>query len=254
MTPRERIVQTSRGGMVDRPAWFVWEPSAPAESLLNFSKRWSPDLLVAKNASEAQTLLSNLPEEGPAVLVEVSNPFLTAMASGVIVGQSFHQCPVRSDQELEKFTGQVREQIHEALHAGVDGVFYRLGGANPHHASPMEYQGLYFERDYALLSEISDARFNVLFVEGEEDPYLDLVHELPASALMWEDDEAWPPAKVREFHSGALVVKLWRDLSQEWERLEGTGVLFGARVVDMNVLDLKDMVDRIMSLKGGREE
>ncbi len=254
MIPRERITVTARGGIVDRPPWFVWEPSASFQALLSFARRWSPDLLVAKDVSDAQALLRELPEEGPAVLVEVQNPFLLAVASGVILGQSFWHCPVRGSEEFQQFTQRVREHIQSALDAGVDGVFYRLGGANPQQASPMEYKGLYFEHDYALLSEISEARFNVLFVEGEEDPYIDLVNDLPASALMWEDDEAWAPEKVREIHPRALVVKLWRDLPQDWRRLGRAGVLFGARVLDMNALDFTDVVNQILSLKGGDEE
>lgn len=254
MSPRERIINTARGGIVDRPAWFLWQTGASANTLLEFASQWAPDLLVAKDVHDAQVLLKELPEEGPAVLVEVQNPFLEAFSLGLTLSQSFRQCPIKGDQELKEFVNRVRENIQGALDAGVDGIFYRLGGANPHHASPMEYSGFYLEHDHTLLSEITEARFNVLFVEGEEDPYLDVVHELPASALMWEDDSAWEPEKVRAFHSGALVINLWRDLPEEWGRLGKTGVLFGARVLDMSAMDLSGVVGQISSLREDKKE
>lgn len=207
---------------MDRPPWFVWDVEAPG----SFLGKHSPDAMVARSAEEARALLSSTGEEGPAILMEVLNPLGLALAEGENPNRLLDE-PEVAARELDRWAEQCREALANALASGVDGIFYRLRGAEPPYSTPMEFGGFHLERERELLEEIGDARFNVLLADGAAETYLDFLTDLPAHAFAW--DEARVPftaTQVREMRPGALACGLYNDLHKVWHNLGGVGVIF----------------------------
>lgn|GEM_PF-707897 len=222
MTHRERLVAAARGGPVDRPPWFVWDAADPEAFLANHA----PDTVVARSAEEAKRLLGSAGEDGPAVLVEVLNPLGLALREGENPNRLLND-PDAATGELDRWVERCREALSVALEGGADGVLYRLRGAEPPHSTPMEFGGFHLERERDLLSEISDARFNVLLADGGEETYLDFLTDLPAHAFAWDESEVpFTARQVREMRPGALACGLYGDLSKTWSDLGGVGVVF----------------------------
>lgn len=172
MTGRERLVAKSRGGDVDRPASIAW----PASSDASDARVVAPDEVAA-----------SLPSEDVAVLAEVVNPFGLSLARELHLNDLLDDDPAQGAEVLDGLVQETRDTIAAALAAGADGILYRLHGASPRHCSPMQYGGHYLERDREILSEIADARLNLLFVVADEEPYLDFVSDLPAHFFGWDD-------------------------------------------------------------------
>ncbi len=85
-------------------------------------------------------------------------------------------------------------------------MLYRLHGAHPSHTSPMQYGGYYLERDREILEEITDARFNLLFIVGSEGTYIDFVSDLPAHVFAWDERASGVTLEeVRQMRTGALA-------------------------------------------------
>lgn len=222
MTHRERLVAAARGGPVDRPPWFVWGTADPEAFLANHT----PDALVARSAEEAKRLVSLAGEEGPAVLVETTNPLGLALSEGENPNCLLDD-PNAAERELDRWVERCRSTLIEALESGADGVFYRLRGAEPPHSTPMEFGGLHLERERDLLNEISDARFNVLLADGGEETYLDFLTDLPAHAFAWNEETIpFSPKQVREMRPGALACGLYGHLNTVWSDLGGVGIVF----------------------------
>ena len=122
--------------------------------------------------------------------------------------------PDKGNQLLDQMVNQAEADIESALEAGADGVAYILDGAYPAASTPMQYGGYYLERDRELLDRFQDARFNLIFVEGTEEVYLDSVSDLAAHALGWRVQEtgftydmmrALRPSAFAAFQPGAAI-------------------------------------------------
>lgn len=250
MNSRERLVAASRGGSVDSAPWFVYCESAEKETLSRFARKWTPDALVAKNGSDARQLLAEFGADGPAVLVEVWNPFGYAKEAGEDLSEAFRNDPRGGGKLLERFFSLTCAKTYEALDAGCDGIFYRLFGATPFETTPMEYGGFFLEKDRELLESIIEARFNVLSVEGGEGVYLDFVHDLPCSALAWDEKASKiTPQKVREIHFGALACGLEVDYARLWEEFGYTGIVFFGRVENLDSYDFSKIKEATSQLR-----
>ena len=174
----------ARGGEVDQRPVIVW-PGADSTV--------ASDALVLDQMSPVDT--------DAAVLVTVDNPFASV---GPRLSQRFMEDPSRASAQLDAATESTRRAIAAALEGGADGIVYRLYGARAKHSTPMEYGGIYLERDRELLEEIRDARLNVLFLVGDDDLYLDFVSDLPAHVLAWDADASgFTSAQVRALRDGA---------------------------------------------------
>lgn len=175
MTATERLVAASRGGEVDRKPVIYWPGAADIRS----------DAVIT--APDPSFVERHLKHESRAVLVEVPNPYGKAWARGVDLNRLLGSDPAEGARVLDGLVESVRKAMHQCLEAGADGIVYRLHGANASHCSPMQYGGHYLERDRELLEEVRDARFNLCFVVGDRDLYLDFVSDLPAHVLGWDD-------------------------------------------------------------------
>ena len=194
--------------------WPYWEPTSDARHYNH------------------ETLPATIEEgEGDLTLVEVTNPFGLALQRDLDLNKELKADPKAGNRLLGELIDEVKKDIEQAFQLGADGIIYRLYGARSRHCTPMQYGGHYLERDRELLSEVSDALFNMIFVVGEEDVYLDFVSDLPAHAFGWDYDESKIPAsQVRMMRKGALV-----SADPESDILLETGTACLSRMLESSV-------------------
>lgn len=193
MTARERLVAAARGGHIDRAPVVCWSnsPGHLADAIV------APLELLRK-------ALDTHPDQ--AVLAEVVSPFGRAIRRDLDLSELLREDPDLGAQRLDGFVQETRDEIDAALSQGAFGVFYRLDGAYPIASTPMEYGGHYLELDRQLLAEVEQAPFNLLYVEGEKEPYLDFVCDLPAHAFAWDYEHSGVDlAAARAMRNGALA-------------------------------------------------
>lgn len=194
MDGRERLVLAARGGPVDRQPVLVWSESPGHEA----------DGIVVSLAGLADALRTH-PDQ--LVLAEVVSPFGLAKRLGVDLNEVLRDDPAKGEAMLTQFAAEVREDMSLALERGADGIYYRLDGAYPDASSPMQYGGHYLEVDRSLLTEIRDARLNILFVEGGEETYYDCLTDLPAHAFAWDLKQSGVSVEaMRTMRPGAVAV------------------------------------------------
>lgn len=193
MDGRERLVLASRGGPVDHQPVLVWSESPGHQA----------DGIVVSLAGLVDALRTH-PDQ--LVLAEIVSPFGLAKRLGVDLNEVLGDDPTRGEGMLNQFAAEVREDIALALERGADGIFYRLDGAYPAASSPMQYGGHFLEIDRILLTEVREARLNILYVEGGEETYFDCVTDLPAHAFAWDLAQSRVEVEaMRQIRSGALA-------------------------------------------------
>lgn len=195
MTSRERLIAVGQGEEVDQKPVIIW----PGES------DQFADALVVPAWMVPQ--IQEVPlSDGRLLLAEVVNPFGKARIRGIDLNEMIRIDPEIGGVELDEIVEETQHEMYEALSRGVDGILYRLHGARSKFCTPMEYGGHYLERDRELLEGISDARFNLLFIVGNEDVYLDFVSDLPAHAFGWDIQATGITVnQVRDLRSGPLA-------------------------------------------------
>lgn len=195
MTSRERLIAVGKGQEADQKPTIIW----PGES------EEFADALVIPSWMLLHVQEVPLPD-GRLLLAEVINPFGKARIRGIDLNEMIRLDPEIGSVELDEIADETRLEMREALSHGADGILYRLHGARGRFCTPMEYGGHYLEKDRELLEEITEAQFNMLFVVGDEDVYLDFVSDLPAHAFSWDRHGTGITAnQVRDLRSGALA-------------------------------------------------
>lgn len=183
MNSRERLIAVGRGGEADRKPVICWPDGCPES-----------DAVVGHIMSDHISL------------TPVVNPFGQALRRQVAISEILADDPPRGNKLLDDLVAKTRAEIEGALRRGADGVLYLLYGARGLHTTPMEYGGHYLERDRELLDAIQDATFNMVFVVGEDDAYLDFVSDLPAHAFGWDARATGTGVDdVRPLRKGALA-------------------------------------------------
>lgn len=143
-----------------------------------------------------------------AVLAEVLSPYGQALRAGDDLNELLTRDPEAGAARLDLWVQGVKLQMEDALASGADGIFYRIVGADPTHCSPMQYGGLYLERDRELLANVSHAPVNVIYVDAGEEAYLDFLSDLPASIFAWSENRtSIPLSAVREMRPGLLATE-----------------------------------------------
>lgn len=179
MTSHERVIAATRGGMVDRKPVFGY-----------------PDI-----TAESDIVVSAAPDGQRVVLGLVDSPFRRC---GVQLASDFREDPDAAAVQLDAAVDATRHEMATALESGANGIFYRLFGARESRSTPMEYGGLFLERDRELLEEVKDATLNVLFLVGNDDLYMDFVSDLPAHVIAWDREATGISSDdVRKLRSGA---------------------------------------------------
>lgn len=183
MNSRDRLIAAASGGKVDRKPLICWPTPCP----------------------ESDGVVGQI---GPLQisLAKVVNPFGQALRSNTEVWDVLAEEPRRGEKMLDELVDKTRQEIKAAFEHGADGVLYLLYGARGVHTTPMEYGGHYLERDRELLTEIKDATFNMIFVVGEDDAYLDFVSDLPGHAFGWDSTATGTTVgQLRDMRAGALA-------------------------------------------------
>lgn len=183
MTSRERLIAVSRGEPPDRKPLVCWPVDCPESD-------------VATDAGHPDQIR----------LTPVVNPFGQAIRRRVDVWDTLAEDPARGAKQLDDLVARTRREARGALEHGADGILYLLYGARGLHSTPMEYGGHYLERDREILGELASAAFNLIFVVGEDDAYLDFVSDLPAHAFGWDADATGIGVnEIRPMRAGALA-------------------------------------------------
>lgn len=86
---------------------------------------------------------------------------------------------------------------------GADEVFFRVAGADPAHASPMEYGGFLVPAESRVLEKVKASR--VVWIEPALETYFDFLADIPADCFGW--DLAFGPsvAEMRSLRPGRLM-------------------------------------------------
>ena len=125
----------------------------------------------------------------PLWLVPINSPLTLSIQKGLALPASLDGNPKEGNELLDQMVSDVARDVERAATSGADGIFYVLDGAYPAHSTPMQYGGYFLERDRELLELANDFRFNIVFVEGTDEVYLDTVSDLPAHAFGWRMKE-----------------------------------------------------------------
>lgn len=190
MNSRERLLAVAAGTAPDHKPIIIW-----------------PDAGMRSDAAIVSIKrLGNAGHSSRAVLAEILSPLARAILEGRNLTRTLHDSPETGEQQLGELIDDTRREISLALEAGADGIFYRLQGAEPEHATPMEYGGHFLEQDRSLLESAASAPLNVLFVEGGPEVYLDFVSDLPANVLAWDSVKSGVDVRnVRAMRKGPLA-------------------------------------------------
>lgn len=189
MTGRERLVAASRGGVTDRTAVLGFGLMGPSFDGV------AGDLALRDRVDEDQ-----------AFLLVVRGPLARFLDSGVDIYGLLEADPSAGEAEIAAVAGEVRRDFDAGASAGVDGFFYEIDGAYPSVSTPMQYGGHFLEVDRGLLEDVSEARLNVVYVAGAEEPYVDFVSDLPGHLFAWDARSGVSADEVRKMRSGALAL------------------------------------------------
>lgn len=191
MTSRERLLAAANGGPVDRKPILYWPYWKEGSDIRHFNHETMPDHIEE--------------EEGDVAVVEITNPFGLALQRNLDLNKILKEDPRAGNRLLGELVDETQKDIDLAHSIGADGILYRLYGARSRHCTPMQYGGYYLERDRELLEGVKGSLFNMIFVVGEEDVYVDFVSDLPAHAFGWDrKGSELTVEEVRKMRPGAL--------------------------------------------------
>lgn len=170
MTGAERLRAAARGGAVDRRPTLSFDLSHATDGVIA-----TPDRLLQARAGVS----------GRAVLALIPNPFARARVLVPHLSDLLAEDPEAGAEALDQLREAVLSDAEAALGSGADGIAYHLDGAYPEATTPMEYGGHFLEVDRSILTALAEAPLNLVYVEGDTEPYLDFVADLPAAFLGW---------------------------------------------------------------------
>jgi len=89
--------------------------------------------------------------------------------------------------------------------AGAADVFYRVAGADPAHASPMEYGGVLVPAEAGVLEQLKAHR--IVWVEPAADTYFEFLADLSADCFGWDVTFGPTVAQMRSLRPGRLMAE-----------------------------------------------
>ena len=142
---------------------------------------------------------------GQAVFCRVQNPFGRSVGTGLDLNALLKESPSEGARAIQKFASEVRTEIDRVLKAGADGICYMLSGACAAECSPMQYGGHFLEVDREILAGTPDGSFDILYVCGDSELYIDIVSDLPAQAIAWNSSAGVQISEMREMWPRAVA-------------------------------------------------
>lgn len=171
-----------------------------------------PNIGTSPSASVRIVPLSGIGKCDVPRLAVVSSPLTKALRRNLdILGMACTD-PVAASAQIDVLESETRCEIAQAIAGGASGIAYVLDGASPATTTPMQYGGLFLESDRRLLGEASATHSNLIFVRGGDDPFIDVVSDLPAAAFAWEAKSGVSPEEVTRLRAGAVM-----DVHFEWQ-------------------------------------
>ncbi len=148
----------------------------------------------------------------PELAVEVLSPFSRALEAGLDLNRLQSEQPEEAERHMANYVARIYAELNGAGKNNL--IVYRLRGAEPKFASPMQYGGHYLEVDRGLLTAANERCEVVIVVEGGSETYLDFVSDLPAKTFAWNTAETGTSIEMmKEMRSGDLLDL--NDLKQE---------------------------------------
>lgn len=194
MTGRERFIAVAEGQPADRIPVLYWPGPSDGRS----------DAVVLP--ADPAVVKSHDRTDNRAILVEILNPFGRCWARNIYLNDLFVADPAEAERLLATHADVVRKAISSTLDAGADGIIYRIHGATADHISRGEYAERYLDLDRQLLNVAVGAVANIIFVVGETNLYLDLLHDLPAQFFGWDNRTTGiPEAEGRYIRQGCVA-------------------------------------------------
>lgn len=136
----------------------------------------------------------------------INNPLFRSLQSGLDLGSLAQSNPTEADTLLVGFVQEAISEVDQAVEHGCQGIIYNLFGASPEHSTPMQYGGLFLERDREILSYAESRTCTLIHVAPSPESYLDFVSDLPGDLFAWDDELTGVSAEsMRKFRSGALA-------------------------------------------------
>ena len=140
-----------------------------------------------------------------AVFCRVQNPFGRSARAELDINALLKENPGEGASAIQKFASEARDEIDHVLKAGANGIFYMLSGACAAECSPMQYGGHFLEVDREILAGTPDGSFDILYVCGDSELYIDIVSDLPAQAIAWNSSAGVQISEVREMWPRAVA-------------------------------------------------
>lgn len=186
MTGRETLVAASRGQVMEDHASLTFDSSIQADGYL---------------VTDTVGQMSRTPDCAVLGIVQsLSARVLQSLeAMNLIDGD-----PLDLEFKLDQITQEIRAEA-EAHLAQADGIVYFISGANPNSFSPMQYGGLFLERDRAILNEFSQARLNLVYVDDQLEPYLDFVSDLPGHLFAFRSEACSDLKEIKQMRGGPIA-------------------------------------------------
>ncbi|MBS1707646.1 MAG: hypothetical protein JSS65_02870 [Armatimonadetes bacterium] len=113
--------------------------------------------------------------------------------------------PEQADARLTDLVAAVSSDISAAMSHGAAGILYWIEGACPRDFTPMQYGGLFLELDRDLLTSAREKGDTVVFIADEDEPYIDVVSDLPADLFGWDAACGVSPTDIRPLRSGRML-------------------------------------------------
>ncbi len=198
MTAKERLAAAARGDATDQKPLILW-PKALPQLQSSEADGWVVD--SAQDLAAARSLSSEY-----AVLSSVLSPFGWALQQKSPLISLLDSDPKAGDLELQRLKQLTLEEARARMDEGADGLCYMLAGASPEHTTPMQYGGFFLDLDREILEEFKEAEFNLVWVKGNKEPYLEFVSDLPCQALSWDMKATGiQPGSIRPYRTGAIA-------------------------------------------------
>lgn len=136
----------------------------------------------------------------------VHNPLFRSVQKGLDLGSLAESNPSEADDVLSQLVQSAISEVDHAVEHGCLGILYNLFGASPEHSTPMQYGGLFLERDREILNYAESRVCTLIHVAPNPESYLDFVSDLPGDLFAWDDEITGVSAEsMRKFRSGALA-------------------------------------------------
>lgn len=189
MTGKERLVALATGKTVDRKPTIDWP-----------GRNRDADVGVYPAGVLAEGMDRNSPWGALAFVPNLYRQFELVDEQPVTMIKNDAMSEI-----VEGFAAHHMREARAAIDNGALGVFYEIHGADASQCTPMEYGGLFLERDRAFLECVSDAPCNFIYINGKE-PYLDFVSDLPAAIFAWDaKGTGISVSDVRKMRKGLLA-------------------------------------------------